>query len=140
MVFTLVSGDTDTDGQLDVDETWVFEGSYTVTQADMDAGGVIHSEVTVDSDQTAPVTESADVTVVQNPDTLVTMTSDVSEVERRGDVITYTVEVENTGNVTLTGITLASDPDMVFTLVSGDTDTDGELDVDETWVFEGSSP
>ena len=99
MVFTLVSGDTDADGQLDVDETWVFEGSYTVTQADMDAGGVIHSEVTVDSDQTAPVTESADVTVVQNPDTLVTMTSDVSEVNGAGDVITYTVEVENTGNV-----------------------------------------
>ena len=86
MVFTLVSGDTDADGQLDVDETWVFEGSYTVTQADMDAGGVIHSEVTVDSDQTAPVTESADVTVVQNPDTLVTMTSDVSEVNGAGDV------------------------------------------------------
>ena len=34
-------GDTDNDGQLDVGETWQYTVSYTVTQDDIDNGGVV---------------------------------------------------------------------------------------------------
>ncbi|TXD71076.1 DUF7507 domain-containing protein, partial [Aequorivita antarctica] len=34
------TGDTDGDGELDVTETWIYTGTYAVTQADIDAGQV----------------------------------------------------------------------------------------------------
>ncbi len=40
MTVAYVSGDTDADGLLDVDETWTYQGDYTITQADVDAGQV----------------------------------------------------------------------------------------------------
>ena len=33
------SGDTDADGNLDVDETWIYSAAHTVTQAEIDSGG-----------------------------------------------------------------------------------------------------
>ena len=135
VTLTYQSGDTDLDGKLDVGETWVYTGSYTVSQAEMDTGGVVHSEVTADSSESPADIFEKDVTITQNPDILVTMTSDVPDVDEAGDVITYTVTVENTGNVTQTGISLDGNPDLTFTRISGDTDSDGFLDINETWVY-----
>ncbi|MEO1746868.1 MAG: hypothetical protein AAFR13_10125, partial [Pseudomonadota bacterium] len=58
--------------------------------------------------------------------------------------LTYTITVDNTGNVDLTGISVAdviaqgATPLMLSsgpTLTSGDTDTDSTLDLTETWVY-----
>ncbi len=64
-------------------------------------------------------------------------TTDLTEVDSAGDVIHYTVGVENIGNIPLTAITV-NDPDVTLTYQSGDTNTDGILDVTETWVYSGS--
>ena len=45
---TYVSGDTNADSKLDVDETWIYTGTYAVTQADIDAGSV-YNLATADS-------------------------------------------------------------------------------------------
>ncbi len=60
---TYVSGDTDSDGELDVTETWTYTGQYIVTQADMDAGTTLHNVVTADSDESAADTAFDDVTI-----------------------------------------------------------------------------
>ena len=60
-----------------------------------------------------------------------------------GDIITYRIELENTGNVTLTGLNLKdkveaySESQLASSAgsFSGDTDGDLQLDVDETWSF-----
>jgi uncharacterized repeat protein (TIGR01451 family) len=137
VVLTYTSGDSDSDGRLDVTETWVYTGSYTVTQADMDAGGMIHGVVTADSNETSPDTAITDVTITQSPALNVTASTDVSSVDAAGDVIVYTINVDNTGNISLTGITV-TDPDVTLTYSSGDTHNTGVLDVDETWVYTGS--
>jgi uncharacterized repeat protein (TIGR01451 family) len=137
VIYTYQSGDTNLDGWLDITETWVYTGSYVVTQAEMDAGGTIHSVVTADSVESSPDTAVTDVTIIQNPELNVTTSTDVTDVDSVGDVIHYTVSVENTGNTSLTGI-IVNDPDVDLTYQSGDTDLDGELDVNEIWVYTGS--
>lgn len=129
--------DTGQQGKLDVGETWTFNGSYTVTQADLDAGKVDNT-ATADSDQTGPDTDDATVPADQNPALNIIKTADEKTFDAAGDVIHYTITVDNTGNVTLTGITV-SDP-LLGTLAgpTGDTDADGKLDVDELWTYTGT--
>ena len=115
----------------------MYIGSYVVTQAEMDTGGTIHSVATADSVESPPDTAVTDVAIIQNPDLNVTTSTDVNDVDSVGDVIHYTVSVENTGNTSLTGV-IVNDPDVAFTYQSGDTDLDGELDVNEIWVYTGS--
>jgi uncharacterized repeat protein (TIGR01451 family) len=141
---TLASGDSNNNGKLDLGETWTYTGSHTVTQAEIDNGGVvdpnlhINNTATADTAQTDPQTASASVAVVQNPDLDITKAADVASVDAAGDVINYTVTVDNAGNMTLTGITV-SDPFVTnLAYASGDTNNDGKLDVTETWTYTGS--
>ncbi len=96
---TYQSGDTDSDGELDVTETWTYTGQYIVTQADMDAGTTLHNVVTADSDESVEDTAFDDVTITQTPLLEVTKVADVASVDAAGDVINYTVTVDNTGNI-----------------------------------------
>ncbi|MEM7769550.1 MAG: hypothetical protein AAF327_03445 [Cyanobacteria bacterium P01_A01_bin.37] len=72
------------------------------------------------------------------PDVSVRKQADVTSIDNVGDVIHYTIDVENTGDQTLTNINVSDPliPDLV--LSSGDADQDGELDVGETFRFTGS--
>ncbi|UFU06241.1 COG1361 S-layer family protein [Ruania halotolerans] len=86
-----------------------FTATYTLTQADVDAG-------TVDNTATAtgtppegvelPPTPPSDVTVpiVAAPELTIVKSADVDEITAAGEVITYTFEVTNTGNVTITDV------------------------------------
>ncbi len=60
----LVSGD-DGDGKLELTETWVYTASYTVTQDDIDNGGVVDPALTYDN--TASVTTDQG-TALPSPD------------------------------------------------------------------------
>jgi uncharacterized repeat protein (TIGR01451 family) len=134
---TLTSGDTDSDGLLDVGETWTYGCTYTVNQSDIDAGSV-QSTVTVAADEPdgamTPVTASTSVEATRTATTSASKTADVTSVDAAGDAVNYTVTVANTGNVTLTSVA-ATDPLCTLTPTSGDADTDGRLDVGETWTY-----
>ena len=60
---TLVGGDTTNVGTLDVDETWTYAASYTLTQADLDDGDNIDNIATAVTDQTPPESDDATVPV-----------------------------------------------------------------------------
>ena len=92
-----------------------------MTQADIDndggGDGDIDNTATADSTQTAPETDSAAVPLEQNPaltieKTVTGVDADTTPpflVDAAGDVITYSILVTNTGNQTLTGVSV-SDP------------------------------
>jgi large repetitive protein len=131
-----------------------FTATYTVTQADVDAGADLTNTVTVNADgppgvtvPAATATETVSV-VPAAPGLDVQKRADVSGLSTppvAGQEITYTITTRNTGNVTLSEPDLADDfrdangvarllafgPDYV----SGDTDGNLQLSVGETWTY-----
>ncbi|MEE8525133.1 MAG: hypothetical protein V3T72_14445, partial [Thermoanaerobaculia bacterium] len=98
---------------LAVGATVTCTGTYTVTQADVDAGQKDNT-ATADSDQTGPVSDVETVPLPPNPASVglvKTGTLDLggNSASNPGDLITYTFEVTNTGILTLTSVTI-SDP------------------------------
>ena len=143
------SGDTDTDGRLDVGETWVYTGSYTVTQADLDGEGNagadhdIDNTATASADDTPPDDDSEEVDLSITPALAIVKVADKTFVVSTSDVITYTYTVTNTGNTSLSNVVVTDDnftpiagDDFNPTFIpGGDTDGDGKLDVNETWTY-----
>ncbi|MBJ7883106.1 DUF7507 domain-containing protein, partial [Gelidibacter salicanalis] len=87
--------------------TTTFTADYTVTQADIDTGGNVTNNVTASSDQAPDATDDLDIPITQNPLMTVVKSSTTTEVTVAGQVIPYSYLVTNTGNVTLTGISLS---------------------------------
>jgi len=52
-----------------------------------------------------------------------------------GDIVNWTYVVTNPGNVPLENIIVTDDQGITPTYETGDTDGDGELDIDETWIY-----
>ncbi len=122
--FTYVSGDSDADGQLDVTETWLYQGFKTIDQADIDAGGFNNTvSVRATDPFRTPVTDQSD----DGNDTDGNTTSDETEVPLvagpalnvvktiltggavAGDVVTFQIAATNIGNVTLTDLVIADE-------------------------------
>ncbi|SFS89479.1 DUF7507 domain-containing protein [Saccharopolyspora flava] len=92
-------------------ESTTCTATYTVTQGDIDAGGVTNTGVaTAQPPGGAPPVSSPPSTVTTgvepNPSLAVVKSATPTHVARAGDVITYHFEATNTGNVTLTGVRL----------------------------------
>ncbi|OUD10599.1 hypothetical protein BVC71_03660 [Marivivens niveibacter] len=137
-----VSGDTDTDGEIDTGEVWTYTVSYTLQQADIDAGGINNSATVaattpagatvsdISDDGTGPGNKPAslDITALPSIETEKTLTNAVSVA---GETAEFAITVQNTGNVTLTAIaltdTLTRADSTVLTLTSGPTFTGADL-------------
>ena len=89
--------------------TTTFTAVYTVTQADIDAGGNVTNNVTVSSEEADDAEDTLDIPVTQNPSMTVAKSSTTSSVTAADQVITYSYLVTNTGNETLTGISIVDD-------------------------------
>jgi LPXTG-site transpeptidase (sortase) family protein len=81
-------------------------GSYTVTQGDVDAGQFVNT-ATGDSTETGPDTDQVTTLIGQSPALGITKNSPTASVSTPGEVVSYDYVVTNTGNVTLTNVSLA---------------------------------
>jgi len=136
----LVADAATADGELDVDETWTWTGTHVVTQDEIDAGNNIVNVATADSNQTGPDTDDASVVVEQAPGLNIVKDASVAggTANAAGEVIEYNITVQNIGNQTLTGVTVADPFISNLTLVADVASADGELDVGETWSYTAS--
>ncbi len=95
---------------LEPEDSTTFTATYTLTQADVDRGSTVNTATAVGVPPTGPPIESPPSTVEVSsepaPGISVIKTADVEEVTQVGQVITYSFQVTNTGNVTLTDVTV----------------------------------
>ncbi|WP_218825131.1 beta strand repeat-containing protein, partial [Streptosporangium subroseum] len=85
-------------------------GTYVVTQADVDAGSVVNTAVASGTPPAGPAVTSAPstatVTITSRPELSLLKTAFPSAVTAAGQTITYSYRVVNTGNATLTGVSV----------------------------------
>jgi uncharacterized repeat protein (TIGR01451 family) len=139
----VIDGDTNGDGLLDTDETWVYTGTYTVLQSDIDnnggGDGDIDNTATVSHLELEDLSSSASVNIEQNPHLTVVkdnggvVDANGSGRDDAGDEVVYEYSVENDGNVTLFNVTLDDDKLGAISL-TGLTDEDGDGDADDLAV------
>ncbi len=112
---TFTGGDADNDNQLDIDEIWTYQASYAVNQADIDAGAVSNTATVTGidtADDPATATDPHTEPLPQDPSILLAKSGTFNDQSGdgfadAGETISYAFTVTNTGNVTLTGVTLA---------------------------------
>lgn len=129
----LVSGDTDADGVLTTDETWLYRCTQTLTQATTNRAVVtgvgVQSKVKVEARDTW--------TVSLPPLTLDKTSSANGQPVRPGDTVTYTMTVTNVGAVDQTNVTLDDTLPAGLTYVAGSSrktyPTDASLPSTGTW-------
>ena len=148
------TGDTNGNGMLDLDEIWIYTGTYIITQVDIDAGqvtnqatatGIAPDQSTV-SDLSGSTVENDDPTVIelcQDPAIAIVKTGTFNdengnECSDVGETITYTFTVTNEGNVTLSNIVVTDPLIAVISGPTGDTNGNGMLDLDEIWIYTGT--
>ncbi|WP_207422098.1 DUF7507 domain-containing protein [Desertivirga brevis] len=127
---------------LAVGATSVITTTYTITQADIDAGKISNVAVATgtppvgtpvvqpsDSDLSTPGTEPTDITIDPTPSLSVTKEITGKGPYILGSSINYIIKVTNTGNVTLTNVTVTdpnaaiSSPSVIASLAPGATST-----------------
>ena len=119
----LTGGILTTDATLDVGAEQTFNVDYTVTQTDLDNNGAglgfkagsIDNEATVRSNQTSIKLDTEAVPVKQTPAIKVNKsavgidTKNDGRLNQAGDIVEFIIELENTGNQTLTNVSI-NDP------------------------------
>ncbi|MBN7799217.1 DUF11 domain-containing protein [Algoriphagus aestuariicola] len=117
-------------GTLAPNQSATVTGSYTITQTDIDNGSFVNTATATGLDPnsgTQTATATATVTANQTPALDLKKTASPHTYSQVGEQISYTLEIENTGNVTLTNVVvndpLANYTSPSFTLVPGQTES-----------------
>ena len=161
--FAGLTGDTDLDGRLDVTEVWTYTATKTITTTDIDQGGF---DNTVDVSATDPfgtvvidtsddgndadgntVDDATEFEIIAAPSLELTKTLTTGG-SAAGDVVIFEIAVVNTGNVTLSNVTLSdtmtrADGTDITSGITGPnlvspTGSPSALPAGDTWIYEVS--
>jgi len=145
-----VSGDTNNNLKLDKGEIWIYSGSYTVTQDDIDAGSVKNSATASAKDPSGNTVSDISGSTTTNDTETTTPVEHINKVKllksvinngtfRLGDEIRYAFSVANEGNTTLKEVNLVdSKLPTAPVYQDGDLNNNQKLDVGEIWNYLGS--
>ncbi len=141
-------GDTNQNGVIDPDEIWIYTGAHTLSQAEIDAG-VYSTQITVNATDPNLISVSDltdDPATNATNDSTKTYFNLVSELEVKkqdalpqfvivGNDITYTITIINTGNTTLSNISVNDPNGQNITYAGGDDNNNNQLEPSETWTY-----
>jgi hypothetical protein len=134
---TLISGDTNSNGQLDPNESWKYSCTSMITSTTTNTA--IATGYSDDGYHTTAIaTAIATVDVGPLPAPLINIVkvpSQLTALPYGGGNITYTYTVTNPGVVAIHDVSVTDDKCSSISSPSGDTNGNGLLDTNETWVY-----
>ena len=119
-------------GKLGQGEGTVVKATHTVSGNDPDP---LVNNATVYAKYDSTVVYAWDTWTVDILHPAIEVSKSGPEYAHEGDNITYTITVKNTGDCPLSNVQVSDDVAGAATYVSGDTNGNGLLDMDETWTF-----
>ena len=143
------------EGDLLVGETAMYTATYTITQDDVDAGGLINSVVgdasgpdgttttdtSDDGDDADGNTEDDPTVTLTDSDFELSVTKELDILEPLiGDNVTFTITVSNEGFVTATGVVVEDILPSGYTFVSAITTSGTYSDFDGEWIVGQLNP
>jgi uncharacterized repeat protein (TIGR01451 family) len=130
----LISGDTNGDSKLDLDETWVHTCSTKLTSTHTNT---VTATGWANGVSTTDIASATVVVGVPNVPPLIHVTKVPSPLSllAGGGMVTYTEKITNPGTVALSNVHLTDDKCSPMSYVSGDSNGDSKLDVNETWKY-----
>jgi uncharacterized repeat protein (TIGR01451 family) len=128
----LASGDSNSNNRLDLTETWRFTCTATLTQTTTNHASATasYTDIAVHDEAQATVTVATSA-----PGIRLVAAANPTSLPAGGGSVTYTYVVTNTGNAPLTTVTLGDNRCDDVEFVTGDTNGDGRLDINETWQY-----
>jgi len=125
-----VGGDTNSNNQLDLSESWVYRCAMTVTGDITNTAGA-----TAVDPLGGPVNASDDATVdVINP-ALAIQKVVTPTIILAGGTVTYTYTLTNPGDVAISSVAVVDDKCSPLTFIGGDTNGNSSIEPGETWTY-----
>jgi uncharacterized repeat protein (TIGR01451 family) len=131
---TLVSGDINTNSKLEVDETWVYHCSTTLSATHTNTVVATGWANSISATDIASATVVVGIPVVP-PLIHVTKIPSPLALIAGGGTVTYTEKITNPGTIALSNVLLTDDKCSPMKYISGDTNNDSKLDTAETWTY-----
>jgi len=131
---TFVSGDSNSDAKLDMEETWKYNCSSTLSETHTNTVVATGWANGVSATDIASATVVVGIPIVP-PLIHVTKIPNPLTLPAGGGMITYTNKVTNPGTVALSNVRIADDKCSPVNYISGDANNDSKLDTTETWVY-----
>lgn len=131
----LVSGDTNADAKLDLNETWTHSCTTTLSATHTNnvvATGWANNLSAIDI---ASATVVVGVPIVVPPLIHVTKVPSPLTLLAGGGMVTYTETITNPGTVALSNVRLTDDTCSPMQFISGDSNGDSRLDATESWTY-----
>ena len=138
-----ISGDTNTDGKLGLDETWLYRTTGVATAGQYANIGTVKGD---SPDGKTPTDDDPSHYFGSGPGIAIKKYTNGEDADTptgpfvpTGGLVTWTYVVSNTGNVVLSNVVVTDNITGVTPVyVSGDTNTDGKLDLDEIWHYQAT--
>jgi uncharacterized repeat protein (TIGR01451 family) len=132
-----VSGDTDGDDILDMNEIWLYNANYDIP---IDAPNILvnFARVSGEDASATPVSANDSHAVIIHFNPVLTITKTGPSLAQVGETAFYTFAVSHapsSDNTSVSTVTVTDDIAGAANYVSGDTILNGSLDVGETWTF-----
>ncbi len=131
---TLVSGDINANAKLELNETWTYRCSTTLSKTHTNtvvatgwANGISATDIAI-------ATVVVGVPVVP-PLIHITKIPSPIALSAGGGMVTYTKRVTNPGTVALSNVRVTDDKCSPIKYISGDMNNDSKLDITEAWIY-----